>query len=135
MSGQENPRDKVSEALIAYSKGEIDELGVADAMEMPLTTDHEKAMAIQSVRNLTDSGYRQRGREPTPVMNPMGITTVHGDGRVQIPKRIRDARRIVDGSYVFWYEAEGMIIISERQINSDAAKVHLSFDSSKTRPK
>jgi hypothetical protein len=132
MSGP-SKEEKIAAALAAYAREEINELGVAAAMEMPIETDNDKLMAIKSVKNLTQANIKMR--DQAVVAKPHGITSVHGDGRTQIPKIIREFLGVQDGSYLFWYEINGKIVVSARQIDSGWMGGHFAFDASKTRPK
>jgi hypothetical protein len=132
----ESPADRqrrINDALTRYAREEIDELTVAREMGMSLGSDHERLMAIQSVRNLTSGHATSQDKAITP--NPHGITTVHGDGRTQIPKKIREYLNVEDGSYVFWYEVNGMIVLSGKQMDSNWMRGSYTLDAPRIKPR
>lgn len=134
MSGP-SQSERVAQALARYAREEIDEIGVAQAMDMPLVTDRDRNMAIQSVKNMFANTLRRGSNEGALVPTPLGITLVHGDGRTQIPKKVREAQKMMDGAYVFWYEINGLTVLSGHQIDASWLRGRFTFDASKTRPK
>jgi len=129
--------EHVHQVMVAYSRGEADELAVAEAMGFDLSTEKAQLSAIQSVRNMLLSGasptldrtkaYTMGARATTF----HGVTTLHGDGRTQVPRNVRDALKLKDGDYVFWYEVSGMFVISPQEMNADWMKGHATYIASK----
>lgn len=56
-------------------------------------------------------------------MTEIGITVVHGDGRTQIPKDIRDMLRISDGDKILWLR-KGFSEFTFRKVGMGSYKPH-----------
>lgn len=49
-----------------------------------------------------------------PTEKPVAITTVHANGRTQIPSDIREILQLKDGDRVLWYYRNGKVYIENR---------------------
>lgn len=138
MPGQSSDEEqRVHSALEAYARGEADELAVAEAMNLDISTEKAKLSAIQSVRNMLLSGasptlnkdknYTMGSRSSTF----HGVTMIHGVGRTQVPRNVRDALDLKDGDYIFWYEVGGMFFISPQEMNLNWMKGNLTYTATK----
>lgn len=131
MPGQ-STEEKVHQALEAYARGEADELAVAEAMGLDLSTEKAQLSAIQSIRNMTLSGASPRiNSAGSRVSTFHGVTMLHGVGRTQVPRRIRDTLGLRDGDYVFWYEVDGMIVLSPHEMSTDWMKGNVTYMATK----
>jgi bifunctional DNA-binding transcriptional regulator/antitoxin component of YhaV-PrlF toxin-antitoxin module len=137
MPGRSSDEERVHKTLEAYARGEIDELSVAEELHLDTSTEKTQMSAIQSVRNMMLSGasptldtkkaYTMGDRASTF----HGVTTLHGEGRTQVPRRIRDALGLRDGDYVFWYEVDGMIVLSPHEMSTDWMRGNVTYMATK----
>lgn len=109
------------QAIQDYADEKIDELTLAQVLGYPVDTPKNQAIAIQRIRDFT------AGAKPVPERERkhkgaegrlVNITTIHGDGRTQIPFEIRRDLGLQDGHKVFWYEKNGEIIIRTSEIRT-----------------
>ena len=129
MPGQSS-EEKIHRALEAYARGEADELAVAEAMGLDTSTEKAQLTAIQSVRNMSGASVKTSSTGPR-VSTFRGVTKLHGDGRTQVPREIRDILGLRDGDYVFWYEVSGMYVLSPREMNVDWMRGNLTYTATK----
>ena len=58
---------------------------------------------------------------PDRIVKFMAATTIHSDGRTQIPFPIRQQLGLADGAHLFWYELDGRYFISPTPIDDSSA--------------
>lgn len=116
------------QAMRDWSQGKIDDLQLAVALGYPTQTPQEQDIALQRVRDLTTGGRdptfqpKAPGAPAAPFGGArgtlIGMTQLHGGGRVQVPAAIRRQLGLRDGHNVFWYELRGRYYISPMELSA-----------------
>lgn len=117
--------------LQKYANGQVDELVLAEFLGLDVSTDKAKMMAISSIRNMDIRSQKTASQKVSATVFK-GATLVTGNGRIQIPVKIREALGLVDGDLGLWYEIDGFYILSKEQIDSKWMQGNYTFRS--TRP-
>jgi len=47
------------------------------------------------------------------LMEILGVAKVHGNGRIQLPKQVRERLKVEDGDYVYFYVEKGKIVVEK----------------------
>ena len=111
-----------------WSEGKITDLQLAKMLGYPVDTEQEQKIALQRIKDLTTGGRDHTFQEkvagaPAPAFggakgNLVDMTTMHSQGRVQVPAQIRRQLGLQDGLNVFWYELGGRYFISPRELST-----------------
>jgi len=60
-------------------------------------------------------------------MEVLGVAKVHGGGRIQLPKSVRERLKVKDGDHVYFYVEKGKIVIEksscEKSFSYDSAYI------------
>ncbi len=131
-SYQKKPEALACEALHGawknWAEGKITDLQLAAALGYDVSTEEKQRIALQRIKDLTTGGRDHTFQEkvagaPAPAFggakgNLVGMTTMVGNGRVQVPAQIRRQLGLQDGHNVFWYELGGRYFISPRELST-----------------
>lgn len=93
------------EAMKKYADGDMDELDMAEALQMPLETERQRAQAMVAIKGM----YGQvKGASTVGYGTFLGDAAVHSQGRIQIPAALRREMHLEDGSIILWFRKDGL---------------------------
>ena len=111
-----------------WAEGKITDIQLAKRLGYPVGTEQEQKIALQRIKDLTTGGRDHTFKEkvagaPAPAFggakgNLVDMTTMHSNGRVQVPAQIRRQLGLQDGHNIFWYELGGRYFISSRELST-----------------
>jgi len=131
-SHQKKPEALACEAVHVawknWAEGKITDLQLATMLGWPVGTEEEQKIALRRIGDFTTGGRDHTFREkvagvPAPAFggakgNLVDMTTMHSNGRVQVPAQIRRQLGLQDGHNIFWYELGGRYFISSRELST-----------------
>lgn len=108
------------------AEGRVIDLQFAKMLGYPVATKQEQEIALMRIKDLTIGGRDHTFQEkvagaPAPAFGGaegtlVDMTTMHSQGRVQVPAQIRRELGLQDGDNVFWYRLEGRYFVSSREL-------------------